>query len=207
MAGIASETIRLNMFRIGVLTSGQSRGSNLEAMAEYFRAQQLPVQICFVIKTVADAPVQNVCERLNLTCLYLPYRKREEFEEKVLQLVSDNDLHLLVLAGFLKRLSPEFLQKIKLPILNIHPALLPKYGGENMYGMKVHEAVFAAKEKESGVSVHLVDTVYDHGPIIFQKKVDISQCKSPEEIAEKVLAVEHQIYGKAIWDFLTRYYT
>ena len=88
-------------------------------------------------------------------------------------------------------------------ILNIHPALLPAFGGKGMYGMKVHQAVFESGAKVSGVTVHLVNEVYDAGPIIAQQAVDIEHCTSPEAIAEKVLNIEHDLYSKALRRILT----
>jgi folate-dependent phosphoribosylglycinamide formyltransferase PurN len=98
----------------------------------------------------------------------------------------------------MRKLSKEFFEAVKTPVINIHPALLPKYGGKGMYGMNVHKAVFEAGEKESGATVHYVNEEYDKGEIITQKRCDISMCISPDEIAEKVLKIEHEIYPKTI---------
>ncbi len=195
------------MFNIAVLSSGMSRGTNLRAMAEYFREHELPVKIIFVIRTKEEAPIKDVCAELNIACHYLPYKDKQKFEDKVLYLINYHDIHLVALAGFLKMLSPEFIADACVPILNIHPALLPKHGGKAMYGMAVHKAVFEAREKVSGATVHLVDEVYDNGQIIAQQQIDISDCKSPDEIAHTVLKVEHQLYGKAIWDYLNKLYS
>lgn len=112
-------------------------------------------------------------------------------------------IDLIALAGFMSLLGGDFLTSVGIPVVNIHPALLPKYGGPGMYGMRVHEAVFASGDKVSGATVHLVDPVYDHGEIIAQKQVDISACRSPEEIAGLVLRVEHQLYAPAIYQYLS----
>lgn len=195
------------MFNIALLSSGMSRGSNLKAIADYFREHKLPVKIIFVIRTKEDAPIKDVCAELNIACHYLPYKDRQKFEEKVLYLINYHNIHLVALAGFLKMLSPEFIANACVPIFNIHPALLPKYGGKAMYGKTVHQAVFDAGDKASGATVHIVDEVYDNGQIIAQQEIDISQCQSSEEIAKTVLKVEHQLYGKAIWDFLSKLYS
>jgi phosphoribosylglycinamide formyltransferase-1 len=195
------------MFNLAVLSSGMSRGSNLLAMTDYFREHNLPIQIIFVIRTKEDAPIAEVCYRLNIACHYLPYKDKQKFEEKVLYLINYHNIHLIALAGFLKMLSPEFISDSGVPILNIHPALLPKYGGKAMYGMNVHKAVFASKEKVSGATVHLVDEKYDHGQIVAQQQIDISGCKSPEDVSKLVLTVEHQLYGKAILDYLQKLYS
>ncbi len=195
------------MFNIAVLTSGMSRGSNLEAMANYFHANQLPVRVSVVIITKKNAPVAEVCNRLNLPCFYIPYHLQHQFEEEVLLMIQQKGIQLVALAGFLKKLSPKFIRDASVPILNIHPALLPDFGGEGMYGVNVHEAVFNSGAKVSGASVHLVDSSYDHGNIIAQLTVDISDCKDKNDIATKVLSVEHQLYGKAIWEYLSKIYS
>jgi len=149
-----------------------------------------------------NAPVVQLCDKLNIPCYILAPRKDKDFENRLLELCQQEKIDLIALAGFMNLLSSSFLEKVGIPVLNIHPALLPKYGGKMMYGMNVHKAVFESGDKVSGVTVHLVDNQYDNGPIIAQIKVDISDCKSPEEIAAKVLEMEHQIYAPAIYKFL-----
>lgn len=189
-------------WRIAVLTSGHGRGSNLRALHLYFTELSLPVKIAFVTAARASAPIAGLCGDLGLPCHILSPRRSVEFEARLLELCRSQRLQLIALAGFLSRLSEEFLQAVGIPVLNIHPALLPRFGGEGMYGLRVHEAVFAAGERISGASIHLVDPLYDHGKIIAQQEVDISACRSPQEIADKVLRVEHQIYGPAVYSFL-----
>lgn len=181
-----------------------SRGSNLKAMAEHFKVNNLPVQISFVIRTRKEAPIAQVCAEKGITCHHIAYKNQEQFEENVLYLCHFHGIQLVALSGFLKRLSAFFLRELALPVLNIHPALLPQYGGKKMYGMAVHQAVFDNRETESGATVHLVDPFYDHGQIIAQEKTDISQCHSPEEIADTVLKAEHRLYGRAIWSYLNQ---
>lgn len=207
MEGTPYQANRVNIFNIAVLSSGMSRGSNLRAMQNYFTHKNLPVNIAFVIRTKAEAEIANVCDELNLTCHYLPYKDMRLFEEKVMYLVNYHNVHLIALAGFLKMLSFEFISDVAVPILNIHPALLPCYGGKDMYGMAVHKAVFGNNESVSGATVHLVDEAYDHGQIIAQQKVNIAECINETEVADKVLSVEHQLYGKAIWEYLSQLYS
>jgi len=104
---------------------------------------------------------------------------------------------LIVLAGFMRKLSENFISET-VPIINIHPALLPKFGGKNMYGTAVHKAVFDSNEKKSGVTVHLVNNDYDSGQILNQREVDIADCSNPEEIGARVLELEHLIYPETI---------
>jgi folate-dependent phosphoribosylglycinamide formyltransferase PurN len=183
-----------------------SRGSNLKAMAEYFLQKNLPVKIIFVIRTQAEAPIAEVCDAYNITCHYLPYRGGQEFEEKLMYLLEYHSIHLLALAGFLKKLSAEFISNAGVPILNIHPALLPKYGGKGMYGMAVHQAVYADQEQVSGATIHLVNELYDEGDVLAQLTTDISSCQNTQEVAQAVLKVEHDLYGKTIWSYLQKLY-
>lgn len=144
-----------------------------------------------------------MCASLNLPCHILDPKITESFEARLLELCRAEGIDLIALAGFMKLLSRNFLEELGLPVLNIHPALLPDHGGSGMYGIRVHEAVFAAGARVSGATVHLIDPIYDHGRIIAQEQVDISDCRSPEEIAVRVLAVEHRIYAPAIHAILS----
>ena len=129
------------------------------------------------------------------------------YEAELMRLVKCHRVELIALAGFLKLLSSELLDQLAIPVLNIHPALIPEHCGKGMYGMKVHKAVFAAGETISGATVHIVDPVYDHGRIVIQKQTDISDCVSPEEIAARVLSLEHSIYAPAILQILQECYS
>lgn len=191
-------------WRIAVLTSGHGRGSNLRALHAYFREHGLPVKLCFATASNYQVPVVDLCGQLEIPCHILNPRRKDEFETRLLSLCASEKIDLIVLAGFMHLLSAEFLGRVGIPVLNIHPALLPKYGGRGMYGCKVHEAVFASGDKFSGVSIHRVDPIYDHGEIIAQTEVDISDCCSAEEIAARVLATEHQTYAPAIYAYLAK---
>jgi len=191
-------------YKIAVLTSALSRGSNLVAIYNWFKEKGLPVVIDFVVVTHRKAPVIERCEGFGLEHIFISTKEMNEFESKLLSLVTEREIDLIVLAGFLKQLSAELLNKLPCPVLNIHPALLPKYGGKGMYGSKVHEAVFNSKDSESGATVHYVNEHYDEGHIVSQKRVGIEDCKSAEEIAQKVLKIEHQTYAPAIWEVLQK---
>ncbi|HNX00656.1 MAG TPA: phosphoribosylglycinamide formyltransferase [Candidatus Cloacimonadota bacterium] len=191
------------MNKIAVVTSGMSRGSNLEAMVSYFRENRLPVEVCFVVVTRTQAPVIEKCDAMKIPVVYLRTNDMALFESKLLEKIHQEHPELLVLAGFLKKLSSGFLSSLPCKVVNIHPALLPKYGGEGMYGHFVHEAVFQAGDRMSGATVHWVNENYDAGRIIAQETVDITDCRTPDEIAARVLRVEHQLYGKTIWQILS----
>ena len=120
----------------------------------------------------------------------------------LLKRLKKDNIFLIVLAGYLKKIPREIINVFKNKILNIHPALLPKYGGKGMYGMNVHNAVFKNNETESGITIHYVNENYDEGQIIFQKSCDIKHCQSPEEIAIEVQKLEHKYYPLVIEDLL-----
>lgn len=189
-------------YKIGILTSGMSRGSNLEAMANYFIINQKPVQISFAIVTKKNAPVREKCMKYHINDIFISTKDLQLFEDKLIKVCHENSIDILVLSGFLKKLSPKFIKRVNIPVINIHPALLPKFGGLGMYGKNVHEKVFNFKEKKSGVTIHLVNENYDEGKIIAQSECDISDCKSADEIADKVLTLEHKVYPQTITRFL-----
>ncbi|HKN58280.1 MAG TPA: phosphoribosylglycinamide formyltransferase, partial [Gemmatimonadaceae bacterium] len=117
---------------------------------------------------------------------------------ELLDLLRKFRIDLVVLAGYLKRIPPLVIRDYSGRIINIHPALLPAFGGEGMYGARVHEAVIASGAKESGVTVHLVDDEYDRGPIVAQWRVPVEKSDTPESLAARVLAVEHVVYPRVI---------
>jgi len=116
----------------------------------------------------------------------------------LLNALEKHQIDLIALAGYLKMVSPSVIKKYRHRIVNIHPGLLPKYGGQGMYGEHVHEAVIASGDKESGVTIHFVDEIYDHGLILAQEKVPVMIGDTPETLAERVLRVEHALYPKVL---------
>jgi len=185
------------MKSIAIFTSGHSRGSNFLAIYDYIIQNGLPIKIHYIVITDTTAPIITLAhERGIKTILYdTPDTPINTF---LIDIVSQNPTDLIALCGFMRKLNYSFFAQVHTPVVNIHPALLPKYGGKGMYGMHVHSAVFAGGEKVSGATVHYVNEVYDGGDIILQKACDISFCKSPEEIAQQVLRIEHEIYPRAI---------
>ncbi len=190
------------MKHIAVLTSGHSRGSNFEAIVRYLADK--PVQVAFVVVTSHKAPIIERAARLGIPALYIPAKDVAAFERQLLSALTQHEVKLLAFAGFMRKLSVDFLQTCPCQVVNIHPALLPNYGGEGMYGIRVHEAVFAAGEKVSGATVHHVNGEYDAGEVISQRQIDISACQSPEEVAGAVLNVEHELYPETIWELVKR---
>jgi len=183
-------------FNIAFLTSGKSMGSNFEAVMTHIQKCNVPIRAKFLIITRADAPITQRAEKFGVKFIFLDDKKT--FEQKLLTFLNKNNVHLIILAGFMRKLSEDFLQKYPGDIINIHPALLPKFGGKGMFGMRVHEEVFQMKENFSGASVHYVNERYDEGKIIAQRKIPIDHCTSAEEIAKEVLKIEHELYPEVI---------
>ncbi len=191
----------MKRFKIAVLTSGHSRGSNFKAIVDYIRMNDLPIDVAFLFAVDATAPVIQLCKEYNIPVILAKNTSR--INDQLIEVFGIESVDLIVLAGFMRKINDSLLQSVKCPIINIHPALLPKFGGKGMFGMNVHQAVFDAKEQYSGATVHLVSNQYDEGDIIIQQSIEINDCKSPEEIAHRVLKIEHEIYPLAIKKILT----
>ena len=179
---------------LAVFASGG--GSNAEEIFKYFDNHQ-DIKISLLLTNNPKAHVLERAKKFNIPAVIFT---RNDFVEsgKVLALLSENDVTHVVLAGFLW-LIPEFLiRAYPDKIINIHPALLPKFGGKGMYGEKIHAAVKQAGEKCTGLTIHLVNEKYDEGRILYQAQCDISETDTPADIAKKVLKLEHEFYPKVI---------
>ena len=132
------------------------------------------------------------------------YKNKTTINKEYKSSLKEKKIDLILLAGFMKKIPVDLIKIYRNKILNIHPSLLPKYGGKGFFGMNVHNAVFNSNEKFSGATVHFVNKEYDRGPILIQKKVEIQSCKGPNEIAKKVLKIEHEIFPKAVQIFLNK---
>jgi phosphoribosylglycinamide formyltransferase-1 len=187
--------------KIGVLISGG--GTNLQAIIDACEKGILKdvAEVAVVIANAADAYGLERARRHDIPAVYLDRKKfpdGESYSEGLLKELRMYNVDLVCLAGFLLKLEQNFIQAFPGRILNIHPALLPKFGGKGMYGHHVHEAVVAAGEKESGATVHIVDDEYDHGVTIVQGTVPVLAGDTPDALAKRILAVEHRIYPEAI---------
>ncbi len=174
-------------------------GSNVENIADYFRGSE--VRIRGVLCNNFKAGVIERCKRLGIP-IYCFNRPAIEEVSGLLALLDSWQADLIVLAGFLWKVPEALIRAYPDKIINIHPALLPKYGGKGMYGMRVHEAVVAAAERESGITIHYVNESYDDGAVIFQKRVAIAASDQPEDVASKVHALEYEYYPKIIESLL-----
>lgn len=176
-------------------------GSNFQAIVEAIRDQGIAANPVLLISNNSDAYALERAKNLGVKPVHISsaqYDTAEEFQAALLNLLDEHEIDLVVLAGYMRMIPKVMIEKYRNRILNIHPALLPKYGGKGMYGMNVHRAVHEAGEKESGATVHLVNEKYDEGRILKQEKVAIEPTDSPEDIAKKVLEVEHRIYAQTI---------
>ena len=178
------------MLALAIFVSG--RGSNLRAILESSALKNL-VEVKAVIGDKLDCPAFEIAKK-KLIPVFSVGKKEGfiSFDDLSVE-IKNSKIDLLVLAGFLKLIPENFVRTFNNKIINIHPALLPSFGGTGMYGMNVHRAVFESSAQVSGATVHFVDETYDTGRIIAQRSVDISDVKTPEEIAERVLSIEHQL--------------
>ena len=183
------------MPKIAVLISGG--GSNLQSVIDNIKNKKLDCTIEYVISDRECRGMERA-ENEGIKTVFLDRKKyKNSLSEKIGEIL-DGNVDYIVLAGFLSILTPEFVKKWDRKIINIHPSLLPKYGGAGMYGIKIHEAVIKNKAKESGCTVHYVDTGIDTGEIIIQEKVTVSPDDTPETLQQKVLEKEHIILTEAI---------
>ncbi len=190
------------MLNLAVFVSG--RGSNLSAILNNINAGNLNARVLIVISDKNECKAFEICEKENIEKFVLNSKIEESNSvpyNDLTKILLDRKIELIVLAGFLKKIPSSLINIYKNKIINIHPALLPAFGGKGMYGINVHKAVFETSAKISGATVHFVDEVYDNGKIIDQRVVDISNVSSPEEIAGKVLKIEHELLSYVIQKF------
>lgn len=184
--------------KIAVFVSG--RGSNLRAILDSPELKNL-IQVAFVISDKADCLAFQTADSNKISTIVVGKKENQTSFSELTEIFRKEKIDLIVLAGFLKLIPTEFVSAFENKIINIHPALLPSFGGKGMYGMNVHKAVFDSSAKISGATVHFVDTTYDTGTIIAQLCVDISDVESPEDIAARVLTVEHKLLPSVIKAF------
>lgn len=183
--------------RTAVFVSGG--GSNFQALLDH----QSAAGAWEVVLLVTDRPDAGAVERARAAGVPVAVvapsgRSVEEFAAELLRVLGAHRIELILLAGYLKLVPPEVVARYPQRILNIHPALLPKYGGKGMYGLRVHRAVLEAGDGESGATVHFVDEEYDRGATLAQSRVPVLEGDTPESLARRVLAVEHRLYPAAV---------
>ena len=188
------------MKRLAVFASGS--GTNFQQICEYFNEKNSDIKIELLVVNKANTYVVERAKQLNVKSVYF---NREDFysSEKVVECLLENQIDFIVLAGFLWLVPSNILKNYENKIINIHPALLPKYGGKGMHGHHVHQAVIAAKEQESGITIHYVNEKYDEGNIIFQAKCSITPEDTADSLAEKIHLLEKEHFPKVIDNLLS----
>jgi len=187
------------MKRIVIFASGS--GTNAENIIKYFQ-KSTAVTVVQVLSNKKDAKVLERSNNLNIKNLH--FNRSDFFDtDTILKLVKE-EADIIILAGFLWRVPQKIIETFPNKIINIHPALLPKYGGKGMYGMHVHRAVVANKEKETGITIHYVNENYDEGAIIFQKSVIVDNNDTPEDVAKKIHQLEMDYFPKVIEDIILK---
>jgi phosphoribosylglycinamide formyltransferase 1 len=184
------------MQKINIAIFASGAGSNADKICEYFKKHP-DIRVSLIVSNRSQAGVLQIASYHEIESLVIPKSKWAE-PNYVLHILREKEITHIVLAGFLLLLPFWFIEEFNGRIVNIHPALLPKYGGKGMYGMHVHEKVKKNGELSSGITIHIVDENYDNGDIIFQKKVLLDPHDSANDIAKKVLTLEHYHYPRVI---------
>ncbi len=185
--------------KLGFLAS--HGGSNMQAILKECESGALPALPALLICNNPDATAMDRARKAGIPATVLNRRTHpnaDALDLAIAQHLLDAAIDLVVLAGYMKKIGPATLSAFSNRILNIHPSLLPKFGGKGMYGIRVHEAVINAGESESGATVHLVDNGYDRGRILQQVKVPVNTDDTPESLQRKVLRAEHELYPKTL---------
>jgi len=189
----------LSKLRLGVLVSGG--GSNLQSIIDNCNCGYIPGEVVVVISSKQGVYALERAKKQNIpSTVVIPknYASKEEYENELVEILNYYRTDLVILAGFLRVLSPYFVNRFKGKIMNIHPSLIPAFCGEGFYGEKVHKAALDYGVKITGVTVHFVDEGADTGPIILQRAVPVMDDDTPETLAKRVLQEEHKIYPDAI---------
>jgi len=190
----------MTAIRLAIFASGA--GSNAQNIVNYF-ADVTDVSTPLIVTENKNAAVLNRMENYDLYTRYIPLSKINTPEFILPLLEKTYQITHIALAGYLKLIPAFLIQAYPQKIINLHPALLPKYGGKGMYGRHVHRAVKQNKETQSGISIHLVNEKFDEGHMICQKSIDINKGDRVEDIEQKVRKLEHQFYPKAIHNYIT----
>ena len=183
---------------IVVFASGS--GSNFKNIVKKIKIQNIDAEVNLLVSNNSNCKAISFAKKQNIETFVYNLKKypNDINQDILLKKLKSSKADLIVLAGYMKKISKHIIKNYKNKILNIHPSLLPKYGGKGFYGMRVHEAVYVNKDKKTGATVHFVDENYDTGPILIQKEINVSLNEKPLKIAEKVLKIEHEIYFKSI---------
>ncbi len=189
------------MYKIAVFVSG--RGSNLKAILDSSKLDEKKIEVVCVVSDKIDCLAFEIAHLNNIKTYSVSNVTKENYlvYSELIENLGKLKVDLIVLAGYLKKIPDELIEQFEKRIINIHPALLPSFGGKGMYGINVHKAVFEKSAQVAGATIHFVDKIYDNGKIIAQECVNISDVNTPEEIADRVLKIEHKLLPLVIGKF------
>ncbi len=202
--GPKQSSVSSGSYRLGVLASGG--GTNFQAVLSRSLSGELPAEVAVVISNNSGSGALQRAKAHGIAWAHLSGRTHpspHDLDAAIRATLVEHRVDLVLLAGYMKKLGPRTLETYQDRILNVHPALLPAFGGQGMYGLAVHEAVLASGASESGVTVHLVDEHYDHGPIVAQETVPVEQGDTAETLAARILRVEHTFFPAVVKLFAT----
>lgn len=188
------------MKNIAIFASGE--GSNAEAIVRYF-ADSDKVRVKCVLTNRQNVGVHSRMENLGIQSLYFPKEAWTDGNQ-IVEILKQENIDFIVLAGFLAKIELPIIQAYSNRILNIHPSLLPRYGGKGMWGHHIHKAVIANRETESGITIHFIDENIDSGSILFQAKCEVLPDDTPDTLATRIHALEHKHYPQVIEQLLTK---
>ncbi len=185
---------------VSVAILGGGAGSNADALIRHGLQAEAPYRVRLVISTKSDAGIVGIAHSHGITCVVLP---KDGWEESLDLCLREHVIEVLTLAGFMRKLPESTIALLGGNVLNVHPALLPKYGGAGMYGIHVHRAVLAAGENVSGATVHKVTGIYDEGAVIAQQSLPITDNPTAEDLQQRIKHLEHEVYPRALDVFCT----
>jgi phosphoribosylglycinamide formyltransferase-1 len=185
---------------IAIFASGN--GTNAENIISHLKTiSNLPISVSLIVTDKENAGIHEVALKNNIAIFVIP-KSDINVGAEILKHLKKNQIEFIVLAGYLKKVPLNILQAYERNVINIHPALLPKYGGKGMYGKRVHDAVIENKESESGITIHYVDEIYDNGEIILQEKCNVLSTDTAETLGEKIHQLEYKHYPEVIVSLL-----
>jgi phosphoribosylglycinamide formyltransferase-1 len=187
------------MLRIGFFAS--HNGTNMQSIINAINIKQLDAIPAVLISNNSNSGAIERAKKENIPNYHvssLKYPNINDLDNKILEILLKHQVEIIILAGYMKKLGINILKQFKNKILNIHPTLLPKYGGQGMYGLNVHNEVLKNKEKYTGITIHLVDEIYDHGKIINQMKIPVLENDTVETLSKRVLENEHNFYVETL---------
>ncbi len=196
------KSVKINQKTTKIAIFASGKGSNANNIISYFKNIS-SVKIALILTDNSEAGVIDVAKNNHIPFHILNKEDRIDYSNCIEKL-RNNHIDFIVLAGYLKKIPESLIRAFPEKIINIHPALLPKYGGKGMYGSNVHESVIAKKETESGITIHFVDEQYDHGEIIFQQNCDITASDTAETLAEKIHQLEYAHFPRVIYEVVQK---